>query len=243
MSPLAEVRTAYREELKALEDQALSGVEMASHSLERTLEAIEHQDIELASMVIADDDRIDGRYLEVHQGILSLLARQAPVATDLRLVAALLHLIRHVERMGDQCVNICKLLPLEGHEPPRNDEMLGKILAMGRQVIAQMKHARLAFSHRDMELAEDLVRQDDVVDKLNREVFRTAIEIGDDVEMREWGMHMVLVARALERMGDMTVDIGEHTAFVVTGLFREFQDASHPELERPAGFARGAPDG
>ena len=240
---MAEVRTAYREELKALEDQALEGVEMARAALERTLEAIEHQDIELASMVIADDDRIDGRYLEVHQGILSLLARQAPVATDLRVVAALLHLIRHVERMGDQCVNICKLLPLEGHEPPRDDAMLGKILAMGRQVIAQMKHARLAFSHRDVELAEDLVRQDDVVDKLNREVFRTAIEIGDDLEMREWAMHMVLVARALERMGDMTVDIGEHTAFVVTGLFREFQDASHPELERPAGLARGAPDG
>jgi phosphate transport system protein len=240
---MAEVRTAYREELKSLEDQALGGVEMARHALERTLEAVEHQDIELASMVIADDDRIDGRYLEVHQGILSLLARQAPVATDLRVVAALLHLIRHVERMGDQCVNICKLLPLEGHEPPRDDEMLGKILSMGQQVIAQMKHARLAFSHRDVELAEDLVRQDDVVDKLNREVFRTAIEIGEDPDTREWAMHMVLVARALERMGDMTVDIGEHTAFVVTGLFREFQDASHPELERPAGFARGAPDG
>jgi phosphate transport system protein len=229
---VAEVRTAYREELKSLEDQALGGVDLARHQLERTLEAIEHQDIELASMVINDDDRIDGRYLEVHQGILSLLARQAPVATDLRVVAALLHLIRHVERMGDQCVNICKLLPLEGHEPPRNDEMLGMILAMGRQVIAQMKHARLAFAHRDVELAEDLVRQDDVVDNLNRQVFRTAIEIGDDLDMREWAMHMVLV-----------VDIGEHTAFVVTGLFREFQDASHPELDRPAGLARGAPDG
>jgi phosphate transport system protein len=240
---MAEVRTAYREELKALEDQTLEGIEMAGRQLERTLEAIEHQDIELASMVINDDDRIDGRYLEVHQGILSLLARQAPVATDLRVVAALLHLIRHVERMGDQCVNICKLLPLEGHEPPRDNEMLGKILAMGRQVIAQMKHARLAFSHRDVELAEDLVRQDDVVDKLNREVFRGAIEIGDDQDLREWAMHMVLVARALERMGDMTVDIGEHTAFVVTGLFREFQDASHPELVRPVGLGRGAPDG
>ena len=240
---MTEVRTAYREELQTLEDQTLEGIEMASHALERTLEAVEHQDIELASMVIADDDRIDGRYLEVHQGILSLLARQAPVATDLRLVAALLHLIRHVERMGDQCVNICKLLPLGGHEPQRDDAMLGKILAMGRQVIAQMKHARLAFSHRNVELAEDLVRQDDVVDGLNRAVFRMAIEIGDDLEMREWAMHMVLVARALERMGDMTVDIGEHTAFVVTGLFREFQDASHPELVRPAGLARGAPDG
>jgi phosphate transport system protein len=240
---MPEVRAAYREELKALEDQTLGGIELARSALEKTLEAVEHQDIELAALVIADDDRIDGRYLEVHQGVLSLLARQAPVATDLRVVAALLHLIRHVERMGDQCVNICKLLPLEGHEPPRDDEMLAMILSMGRQVIAQMKHARLAFSHRDVELAEDLVRQDDVVDKLNRDVFRTAIEIGDDPDTREWAMHMVLVARALERMGDMTVDIGEHTAFVVTGLFREFQDASHPELERPAGFSRGAPDG
>jgi phosphate transport system protein len=95
-------------------------------------------------------------------------------------------------------------------------------------VTAQIKHARLAFAHRDVELAEDLVRQDDVLDDLNREVFKIALEIGDDPEVREWAMHMVLVARALERMGDMTVDIGEHTAFVVTGLFREFQDASHP---------------
>src|SRR5215204_2400768 len=197
------VRTAYREELKALEDQTLEGIEMASSALDRTLEAVEHQDIELPALIVADDDRIDGRYLEVHQGILSLLARQAPVATDLRLVAALLHLIRHVERMGDQCVNICKLLPLEGNEPPRDDEMLAKILRMGRQVTAQIAQARLAFSHRDVGLAEDLVRQDDVVDKLNRQVFKDAIEVGTDHDTREWAMHMVLVARALERMGDM----------------------------------------
>jgi phosphate transport system protein len=145
-------------------------------------------------------------------------------------VAALLHLIRLVERMGDQCVNVCKLLPLEGHEPPRDETMVANLVSMGRQVIAQIKHARLAFSHRDVELAEDLVRQDDVVDLLNREVFARAIEIGDDPDVREWAMHMVLVARALERVGDMTVDVGEHTAFVVTGLFREFQDASHPEV-------------
>ena len=235
---MPDVRVAYQEELKKLEDQALGGLEMASSALGRTLEAIEHQDIELAALVVADDDRIDGRYLEVHQGVLTLLARQAPVAGDLRIVAALLHLIRLVERMGDQCVNICKLLPLEGHEPPRDDEMLAAILGMGRQVIAQIKHARLAFSHRDVELAEDLVRQDDVVDDLNRKVFRIAIDIGDDPDTREWAMHMVLVARALERMGDMTVDVGEHTAFVVTGLFREFQDASHPELNGAG--ARGA---
>ncbi|MEA2479700.1 MAG: phosphate transport system protein [Thermoleophilaceae bacterium] len=235
-----ETRHTFREQLAGLESQALGGLELASQALERTIEAVEQQDIELAALVIADDDRIDGRYLEVHQGILSLLARQAPVATDLRLVAALLHVIRHVERMGDQCVNICKLLPLEGHEPPRHEDLVVKIVQMGRQAVSQIKHARLAFAHRDVEMAEDLVRQDDVIDCLNREVFKVALDIGDDPEVREWAMHMVLVARALERVGDMTVDIGEHTAFVVTGLFREFQDASHPEVQ-PGAAPRTTP--
>jgi len=228
---LPETRVAFQEELQTLEDRTLEGLDMVVGALDRTLEAVQQQDIELASLVIADDDRVDGRYLEVHQGILSLLARQAPVATDLRVVAALLHLIRHMERMGDQCVNICKLLPLEGHEPPRHAEMLGKIAQMGKQAHSQVVQARHAFGNRDVELAEDLPRQDDVIDMLNREVFYLALDIGDDGEMREWAMHMLLVGRALERIGDIAVDIGEQTAFVVTGLFREFTDASHPELE------------
>ena len=104
-------RQQFQEELQQLEVQALGGIDLVVMTLDRTLEALEHQDIELASIVIHDDDRIDGRYLEVQQGILSLLALQAPVASDLRLVAALLHVIKHVERMGDQCVNIAKMLP------------------------------------------------------------------------------------------------------------------------------------
>jgi phosphate transport system protein len=79
-------------------------------------------------------------------------------------------------------------------------------------------------------LARDLVRQDDVVDNLNRECFRLAIEIGDDPDRREWAMTMMLAARSLERIGDNAVDIGEQVAYVVTGLFQEFEDASHPGL-------------
>src|SRR2546423_5773216 len=169
-------RQAFQEELQALEDRTLEGLDVVVSTLDRTLEAVQHQDIELASLVIADDDRLDGRYLEVHQGVLSLLARQAPVATDLRLVAAILHVIRHVERMGDQCVNICKLLPLEGHEPPRQVEMLGKIGDMGRQARTQIVQAKAAFSNRDEALAEDLVRQDDLIDRLNREDFYLALD-------------------------------------------------------------------
>src|ERR1700720_513487 len=106
---MQETRHHFRESLRELERQALGGLDLVIQALDRALEAVSYQDVELAGMVVADDDRIDGRYLEVHQGILSLLATQTPVATDLRTVAALLHVIRCVERMGDQCVNIAKL--------------------------------------------------------------------------------------------------------------------------------------
>src|SRR4051812_49664397 len=131
-------RTHFQEELANLEAQALGGLDMVTTALDRALETVQHQDVELASMVIADDDRLDGRYLEVHQGILSLLALQAPVAGDLRLVAALLHLIKHVERMGDQCVNVAKLIPLTGHEPPVRQEIMCKLVSMGQAARAEV---------------------------------------------------------------------------------------------------------
>ena len=223
-------RQQFQEELRQLEVSALGGLQLVAGSLDRAIETVQQRDIELASMVIADDDRIDGRYLEVHQGILSLLALQAPVAGDLRLVAALLHVIKHVERMGDQCVNMAKLVPLSGHEPPADEELLGNLSRMGELARSLVIQAGQAFERRDVGLAIDLVRQDDEIDSLNRASFHRALEIGDEPDRREWAMHMMLVARCLERIGDNAVDIGEQTAFVVTGLFREFEDASHPEL-------------
>ena len=228
MSP--ETRSHYQEELERLEASALDGLNLVNAALDRTLEAIEHQDVELAQIVVADDDRIDGRYLEVHQSLITLLATQSPVATDLRLISALLHVLKNVERMGDQCVNICKVIPLTGNEPPADEEMVELILTMGRHVRSIDNQAKRAFEDRDVELARDLVRQDDVVDNLNRECFRLALEIGDDADKREWAMTMLLAARAIERIGDNAVDIGEQVAFVVTGLFREFEDASHPDV-------------
>jgi phosphate transport system protein len=222
--PLHGGRIHFQEQLRDLEEHALSGLDLIVEQLDRTLEAIGQQDIELAQMVIADDDRVDGRYLEIHQGILSLLATQAPVAGDLRTVAALLHMMKNIERMGDQCVNIARLLPLSGHEPPVHDEILERVLKMGAHARSEVSQAKIAFAKRDVGLAEDLVRQDRAINRLNREILRTAVEIGDDADTREWATHMVLVARSLERIGDNAVDIGEQVAFVVTGLFREFYD-------------------
>jgi phosphate transport system protein len=225
---MAEARLHYQDHLEELERNCLGGLDLVIASLDRTMEAVQHQDMELAELVIADDDRIDGRYLEVHQEILTLLATQAPVATDLRLISALLHVMHSIERMGDQCVNISKVIPLTGHDAPVHDEMVDRIVLMGKQGRSMLSQAKKAFEGRDVELARDLVRQDDLIDNLNKECFQIAVQVGEDADVREWAMTMMLVARALERIGDNAVDIGEQVAFVVTGLFREFEDASHP---------------
>jgi phosphate transport system protein len=224
-----EARLHYQEELQALEERALDGLDLVLQALDRAIEAVQHQDTELAQLIVAEDDVLDGRYLEIHQRLLTMIAIQAPVATDLRLIAALLHVMKNMERMGDQCVNIAKMVPIVGHEPPSDERMLKNIFTMGKQVRSLVTQVKRAFSDRDVELARDLVRQDDVVDNLNKQTFQIAIEVGDDHDTREWAMTMILVSRALERIGDNAVDIGEQIAFVVTGLFREFQDASHPE--------------
>ena len=221
-------RLHYQEELERLEASALGGLELVMGAIDRTVEAVEQQDVELAEQIVADDDRIDGRYLEVHQAILTLLATQAPVATDLRLISALLHVIHSVERMGDQCVNISKVIPLTGHDAPQRPEMVERIVRMGKQSRSMVSQAKKAFEARDVDLARDLVRQDDLIDDLNKECFQVAVRVGDEVDVREWAMTMMLVARAIERIGDNAVDIGEQCAFVETGLFREFEDASHP---------------
>jgi phosphate transport system protein len=233
-----ENRHQFREDLKGLENQVLGGLDLVILQLDRAQESLSYQDVELAQMVVVDDDRVDGRYLEVNQGVLSLLARQAPAAADLRTVAALLHVVRCMERMGDQCVNIAKLVPLSGYESPKDKEILDAIERMGQLARSQVGQARDALRLRDVDLAQGLVTQDAEINRVNRAIFRRAVEIGDDIDMREWGMFMILVARCLERIGDNTVDIAEQVVFVVTGLFREMDTGADtgeatPGDERP----------
>ena len=192
---MQETRHQFHESLRELEQQTLGGLDMVIEQLDRALESVSHQDVELAGMVVADDDRIDRRYLEVHQGVLSLLARQAPVAGDLRIVAALLHIIRCVERMGDQCANIAKLVPLSGDEAPKDEGILDAIERMGQLARSQVSRPRRRSPRATSTLAQDLVGLDGEIDRLNREIFNRAVEIGDDLEVREWAMFMILVAR------------------------------------------------
>lgn len=227
---MAPTRVAFREELEQLERDALGGLDLVAQMLDPTLDALERSDADMAEQVIAGDDVVDQRFLAVHDGVISLLARQTPVATDLRLVAALLHVAGHFERMGDQCVNVAKLVRAEQGRgrPPGADEMLARLVQMGRLGQHQVVEAKEAFVARDVARAEALVQADDAIDDLNRECFGVALRLAADDRSREWAMHMLLAARALERVGDNAVDVGEQLAFVVTGTYVEFEDASQP---------------
>jgi len=221
MVPPGQGRPHFQEQMLELELSALGALDITIGQLDRALEAVAHTDFELAEFVIADDDRVDGRYLEVHQGVLSLLALQTPVAGDLRVVAAVLHIINSIERVGDQCVNIAKLVPLPEYNPPPGHEISDRIQRMGEAAREELSTARRSFADRDCELAASLATRDRDVDRLNREIFRLAVDAGEDASLREWAMTTTLIARAIERIGGNAVDIAEQTIFVATGEFRE----------------------
>ena len=205
--------------MRGLEEQTLGGLDMVVSQLDRAFRSITDQDTELAEAVVADDVRIDLCYHEVQQGARSLLLMQSPVADDLRLITALLQIVRCVERMGDQCVNIAKLVLLSGHEAPQDTTIVDLLDKMRISAGQEVAEARDALKTRNVKLARDLALQDEDLNRLNRDIFARAVEIGDYREIREWAMLMVLVARCLERVGDNSVVIAEQVVFIVTGDF------------------------
>ena len=219
-------RVSFQEELEALESAIRLEGELVLRSLRGAVEAVCTQDDELADEVIAFDDDVDAQYAVVAQGIELLLARQTPVASDLRLVLALLHDNLHLERMGDLCVTIAKLTKLS-HELAPDSSMLDGFKEMGERAEQMIRVAMRSLEERDRIAAESLLELDELIDRANRRVVNRLLEIGHDIEMREWGLRMILVSRCLERIGDHAVDVGEQTAYLVTGEFREFTDASH----------------
>jgi phosphate transport system protein len=220
------LRISFQEELEQLGDWLQAEGELVLRSLRAAVEAVCAQDAELADEVIVFDDEIDELYLAIHQGIELLLARQTPVASDLRLVLALLHDNLHVERMGDLCVTIAKLTKLTRDLPP-DEHLLEGFSEMGDRAEQMIRVALASLRDRDLDAAESLLELDELIDRANRRVVTHLLERGETEEQREWGLRMLLVSRCLERIGDHAVDVGEQTAFLVTGEFREFTDASH----------------
>jgi phosphate transport system protein len=219
-------------------DAALDSVEAAlQQEGERVLAAVRgavralgESDRELAAEVIAHDDEIDERFLEIERSIRSLLALQTPVARDLRLLLAMLHINLLLERTGDGCVTIAKLTQLVADADP--DATLVEVLVeMGDRAEEMVRVALDSFARRDLAGAESLVDLDELIDRANRRFVERLVDVMAEPSLREWGLRMVVVARTIERVGDRAVDIGEQTAYLLTGEFREFTDASHPATQ------------
>jgi phosphate transport system protein len=229
---MPETRQRFSEELRALEDEVQQTASQAQLLLEQALQTLLGGDLALCDQVVRGDDEVDALYLDVERRILHLFALQTPVATDLRLLTALLHINLHLERVGDQAVNLAKIAKLVDGLP-QIPEVLRDLEEMGKIALGMVGTAMDALARRDVDLAQTLPELDDPIDQLNRRMMPKLLGASDDKRMLEWGIRMYVVSRQIERIGDNAVDIGEQVAFLVTGQFREFTDASHPEIEHP----------
>jgi phosphate transport system protein len=226
-----EIRKRYHEDLKDVELAVQAMAAAAEKMVETAAQVLTSADLAQADELIADDDEVDSFHLVIERRILGLFAMQTPVASDLRLLTALLHIIFHLERVGDMAVNIAKLTKLT-QGLPRSGEVLQYLNEMVVIAVGMLRTAMDALARRDVDLCRKLPEMDEPIDRLNRGMLNRILELSDDKELLEWGIRMHVVSRQLERIGDHAVDIGEQVAFLVTGEFREFTDASHPEVER-----------
>ncbi len=220
-------RGHFHEELEKMELQLLTLGELAGGAVRKSVEAIVQHDDALAAEVIAGDDEIDQLYIDIDQGMISLLALQAPVAADLRLVSVIMHSActssgsatrRSTSRRSTSSRATCR----------RNATIVQQIGEMGDIVVEMVRTAMDALRLRDRDLCLQLPTMDDPVDRLNRNMHFEVAKLAGDAQALEWGMHMNLASRALERVGDNAVDIAEQVSYLLTGEFREFTDASHP---------------
>jgi phosphate transport system protein len=223
------MRDSFHEELVAMEGDLQAESDLVLRSLRAALTALEHGDHKLAEEVIRFDDEVDASYVAIEEGIQNLLARQTPVATDLRLVLSILHINLHLERCADYCVTIAKLVRLTA-DLPGDHGLLEAFGEMGMRAEQMLRVAVDSFAARDAVRAETLVELDELIDRANRRAMEQVFAIADDLDKRRWGLRMLIVSRCLERIGDLAVDIGEQTAYLVTGEFREYTDASRPSL-------------
>jgi phosphate transport system protein len=222
------MRVSFQEELAQLEASLQEEGDLVLRALRSALNALARGDSELADEVVAFDDEIDRRYLRIEEGVQSLLARQTPVAVDLRLVLAVLRVNLHLERMADYCVTVAKLTKLMGDLDVADEAILRSIEDMGQRAEQMIRVALDAFANRDVDKAESLTELDELIDRANRKAVEDVLSLGDSADEREYGLRMLVVSRCVERIGDHAVDIGEQVAYLVTGEFREFTDASHP---------------
>lgn len=212
-------RRTFHEELKHLRQEVLKMGRLVEKAVEKSVKALINSDMGLAKKVVAGDDDIDDLYLNIEEQALALVARQAPVAKDLRLIHSVIFLAGHLERMGDLSLNIAKTAQRTAKAKGIQSllDLLSKMDVLTRKLISASMEA---FKKKDCALAKSLPDMDEPIDDLFKEFIKELSRVGEEESM-EWASNMVLASRWLERIADHAVDIGERVCYLVTGEFEE----------------------
>ena len=221
MTDATDTNLHFHQGLDSLEQNVLGMVDRAEQMVAMAVDAVCTSDLALAAQVVALDDEIDRAYLDVHSQWTNLMARFQPLGPDLRKMTVLLQLDQTFERMGDQAVNIAKVTRLNDGLP-RVERMSDQIREMGDLVRPMIRTAIECYVRQDLDEARLLPAMDQPVDRLNANMYKEILAVGNNPPMLEWASKILMVARALERIGDQAVDFAEQTAYLITGERAEF---------------------
>jgi phosphate transport system protein len=226
------MREVFAEELLEIEQRLRDAFESIGSVLESIADTILDPASQDATRLVDAANQLRGTSRQVDERLVAVTARQAPVAGDLRLVLSLIQLAQHASLIANQFELISQ--QLDELDPDARDpqQTAGQLSLMTELAGRQVQHAVRAFIARDVKSATELQREDDALDRINRQVFEATHALDGDPAERELAMRYVLIARSLERIGDNTVDIAEQAVFLVTAQRQQFSDASRPKPGR-----------
>ncbi len=214
------MRTAFHKKLREIQDDILAMGSMVSKALLRSIDALKNRDLGLARQIIADDQKINGKRFEIEEKCIELIATQQPMASDLRVIIAILNITTEIERIGDYAVGIARIVITIGDEPPLKP--LIDIPRMADQTVDMLRRSLDAFINRDAEAAKKITTEDDLVDNLYDQVFRELlIFMAEDPKTITRATRLMWTAHNLERAADRVTNICERVVFIVTGKMEE----------------------
>jgi phosphate transport system protein len=215
-----ETRTAFHKKLREIQDDILAMGSMVSKAISRSIEALKNRDMELAQQIINDDRKVNQKRYEIEEKCVELIATQQPMASDLRIILAVLNIVSEVERIGDYAEGIAKIAIMIGDEPPLKP--LIDIPRMAEQTVDMLRRSLDAFVNRDAEAAKKISAEDDIVDQLYDQVFRELLTfMAEDPKTITRATRLIWVTHNLERSADRVTNICERVVFVVTGKMEE----------------------
>ena len=215
-----EIRTTFHKKLREIQDEVLVMSSMVGKAILRSIDALKSRDLELAYQVISDDLKVNQKRFEIEEKCVALIATQQPMASDLRIIIAILNITTEIERIGDYAVGIARVVVMIGNEPPLKP--LVDIPRMAEQTVDMLRRSLDALINRDVEAAKKTATEDNLVDHLYDQVFRELLTfMAEDPKTITRATRLVWVAHNLERAADRVTNICERVVFIVTGKMEE----------------------